>query len=151
MCVGQNQQQKKKIARQFYTTSIQKCSNVRLLLSITFPQGFRISKNIWHPTSGSGGKKTVKRYIQSEQTDTQTDISNYRKHRPRGPMLWKSLQKVIFLTLSESRKWYLKPEPEPDTTLCLRRDTIGCFWTLGALVLYLPIREKPARPNSKEL
>ena len=31
------------------------------LLSITFPQGFRISKNIGHPTSGSGGKKTVKR------------------------------------------------------------------------------------------
>ena len=29
-------------------------------LSITFPQGFRISKNIGHPTSGSGGKKTVK-------------------------------------------------------------------------------------------
>ena len=29
------------------------------LLSITFPQGFRISKNIGHPTSGSGGKKTV--------------------------------------------------------------------------------------------
>ena len=76
-----------------------KFSYLRPLLSITFPQGFRISKNIRHPTSGSGGKKTVKQYLKSEQTDTrtdgqtdtrtdgQTDISTYRKHRPRGPML----------------------------------------------------------------
>ena len=43
------------------------------LLSITFPQGFRISKNIGHPISGSGGKKTDKRYLKSEHTDRQTD------------------------------------------------------------------------------
>ena len=90
--VRQNQPKNKLFfARQFQTTSKQKCSNVRPLLSITFPQGFRISKNIGHPTSGSGGKKTVKRYLKSEQTDRQThkrtDISTYRKHRPRGPML----------------------------------------------------------------
>ena len=68
--------QQKKItffARQFQTTSIQKISNLRPLLFITFPQGFRISKNIGHPTSGSGGKKTVKRYLKSEHTDRQTD------------------------------------------------------------------------------
>ena len=40
---------------------------LRPLLSITFPQGFRISKDIGHPTSGSGGKKTVKRYLKSEK------------------------------------------------------------------------------------
>ena len=40
----------------FVTIFKQKCSNMRPLLSITFPQGFWISKNIWHPTSGSGGK-----------------------------------------------------------------------------------------------
>ena len=90
--VRQNQQKNKLFfARRFQTTSKQKCSNVRPLLSITFPQGFRISKNIGHPTSGSGGKKTVKRYLKSEHTDKQThkhmDISTYRKHRPRGPML----------------------------------------------------------------
>ena len=34
---------------------------MRPLLSIIFPQGFRISKNSGHPTSGSGGKKTVKK------------------------------------------------------------------------------------------
>ena len=43
------------------------------IIFITFPQGFRISKNIGHPTSGRGGKKTVKRYLKSEQTDRQTD------------------------------------------------------------------------------
>ena len=73
--------------------SKQKCSNLRPLLSITFPQGFRRSKNFGHPTLGSGGKKTFKRYLKCEQTDRhthgQTDISTYRKHRPRGPMLLK--------------------------------------------------------------
>ena len=60
----------------------------------------KISKNIGHPTSGSKGKKTFKWYLKSEHTDgqthrrtnTQTDISTYRKHRPRGPMLWKEKQ-----------------------------------------------------------
>ena len=46
---------------------------MRPLLSITFPQGFWISKNIRHPTSGNGGKKTFKRYLKSDHTDTQTD------------------------------------------------------------------------------
>ena len=76
---------------------------MRPLLSITFPQGFRISKNIGHPTSGSGGKKTVKRYLKSEQThlqtdgstDRRTDISTYRKHRPRGLMLWQSVSRQL--------------------------------------------------------
>ena len=61
---------------------------------LIFPERFRISKNIWHPTLGSGGKKMYKCYLKSEQTDRQThrqmDISTYRKHWPRGPMLWKS-------------------------------------------------------------
>ena len=47
-----------------------KCSNPRQLLSITFPQVFRISKIFGHPTLGSGGKKTFKRYLKSEQTET---------------------------------------------------------------------------------
>ena len=67
--VRQNQQKQKKNAWRFQTTSQQKSSNVKPLLSITFPQGFRISKNIKHPTSGSGGKKTVKRYLKSEKSE----------------------------------------------------------------------------------
>ena len=60
-------------SQQFWTIFKQKCSYLRPLLSITFPQGFRISNNIGHPTSGSGGKKTVKRYLKSEQTHRRTD------------------------------------------------------------------------------
>ena len=72
--VRQNQQKKKTFfARRFQTTTKQKCSNLRSLLSITFPQGFRISKKFGPPTSGSGGKKTFKRYLKSEQTHTRTD------------------------------------------------------------------------------
>ena len=60
--------------RQFYFLYKLKFSNVRPLLSITFPQGFQISKNFGYPTSGSGGKKTFKWYLKSEQTDRQTNI-----------------------------------------------------------------------------
>ena len=56
-----------------------KYSNLRPLLSTTFPRGFRISKNFGHPTSGSGGKKTCKRYLQSEQTDVQTHRQTDRR------------------------------------------------------------------------
>ena len=81
--VRQNQQKKKKtfFARRVQTTFKQKCSNLRPLLSITFPQGFRIFKNIGHLTSGNWGKKTFKRYLKSEHTDGQThgqtDILTY--------------------------------------------------------------------------
>ena len=70
----------------FKTTFKQKCSNLRPLISITFPQGFRISKNIGHPIA-------FKRYLKSEHTDRRTDehadghFDLYRKHRPRGPMV----------------------------------------------------------------
>ena len=56
----------------------QKCLNLRSLLSIIFPQGFRISKNIGHLTLGSGGKKTLKRYLKSEQTHRRTDRRTFQ-------------------------------------------------------------------------
>ena len=43
----------------------------------TFPQGLWIYKNVGHPTSGSGGKETFKRYLKSEQTDGQTDTRTH--------------------------------------------------------------------------
>ena len=72
--------------------------NVQMLdhfFPLLFLQGLRIAENIGHPTSGSEGKKMFKGYLKSEQTDRQTegqthrltDISTYRKHQPRGPML----------------------------------------------------------------
>ena len=72
-------------ALRFSTIFKQKCSYLRPLLSITFPQGFQISKNIGHPTSGSGGKKTFKRYLKSEQTDVQTDGRTNRLIESIGP------------------------------------------------------------------
>ena len=79
--VRQNQPKIKLLffARKILTTSQQKCSNLRPCLTITFPQGFRISKNIGHPTLGSGGKKLFKRYLKSEQTDKQTDGQTHRR------------------------------------------------------------------------
>ena len=66
-------------ARRFLTIFKQKFSNLRPLLSILFPKDFWISKNIGHPTSGSGGKKTFKRYLKSEETDRQTDGQTNRR------------------------------------------------------------------------
>ena len=90
-CTAKSAKNKLCFARQFQTTSKQKCSNLRPVLFITFPQGFRISINFGHPTSVSGGKKTFKRNLKSEQTDRHTDrhtdILTFRNHRPRGPML----------------------------------------------------------------
>ena len=57
--------------RQFYIIFEHKSSNLRPFLSITFCQGFRISKQLGHWTSESGGKKTVKQSVQSV-TDRQT-------------------------------------------------------------------------------
>ena len=42
------------------------------------------------------------------QTDTQTDILTYRKHRPRGPMLWKSQKAFCLLKYSEMTKIQLR-------------------------------------------
>ena len=47
--------------RRFYTFYEQKFSNLRPLLSFTFPQGFQKSKEFGHWISGSGDKKTVNR------------------------------------------------------------------------------------------
>ena len=62
---GVNKQKKNPLKtvslRQFYTLYEQKVSNLRPLLSITFPQGFQKSQKFGHWTSGSGGKKTLKR------------------------------------------------------------------------------------------
>ena len=40
---------------------------------LLFPKDSKSLKNIGHPTLGSGGKKTVKQYLKSEQTHKHTD------------------------------------------------------------------------------
>ena len=51
---------------------LEKFSNVRPLLCVTFPQGFQISKNFGHPTLGSGVKRRLNG-TKREQTNTWTD------------------------------------------------------------------------------
>ena len=55
----------------FYTLYEQTFSNLWPSLSITFPQGFWISKKFGHWILGNGGKKTVKRSEKVWQTDIQ--------------------------------------------------------------------------------
>ena len=76
--------------------------------TLLFPKDSKYLKNIGHSTAGSGSKKTFERYLKSEQTDTrtdgQTDKLTYRKHRPRGPMLWKYTRAVYFWKLETRNK-----------------------------------------------
>ena len=51
---------KKILPQRFYTLYEQKFSNLRPLLFVTFPQGFRKSNKFVYWTSGSSDKKTVK-------------------------------------------------------------------------------------------
>ena len=61
-----SEQRKKKIRKKKYISPLrfctileQKSSNLRPLFSTTFAPGLQISKSFGHPTSGSGGKKTL--------------------------------------------------------------------------------------------
>ena len=81
---------KKKISpRRFYTLSEQKFSNLRPLLSITFPQGFWKSKKFWHWTLGNGDKKTFKR---SEQMKKKSIKKNFFQRSDFTPFMSKSFQ-----------------------------------------------------------
>ena len=83
----------------------QKCSYLRPLLSITFPQGFQISKNIGHPTSGSGGKKTVKRYLKSEKSEENKNFflrGNFRQFSNKNVHIWEHFFPLLFPKDSES-------------------------------------------------
>ena len=91
--VRQNQQKKATFfTRRFQTTSLQKCSILRPLLSSTFPQESQISKNFGHPTSGSGGKIGLKIYHMKRdkqthrQTHRHTDTQTIRLLDRIGPV-----------------------------------------------------------------
>ena len=66
--------------------------SVKHFLSITFYQGFHISKKFGHRTLGSGGEKkreTEWDSVTDKHTDRHTNMLTYRKNRPRGSILWK--------------------------------------------------------------
>jgi hypothetical protein len=58
---------------------------------MTFPQELRISKHFGHPTMGSGGTQTFKRYLKSEHTDRQTDGQTHRRTNRRTFQLIESI------------------------------------------------------------
>ena len=76
---------KKKICKKLFSTrQIQTIFEQKIFKpeTTTFPQGLRISRNFGHPTFGSGGKKRLKRYLKSEETDRRTDGQTDRQtHR----------------------------------------------------------------------
>ena len=57
---------------------------MRALLFIIFPQGFRNSKNLGHPTLESGGKKTFKPLLKSERTDKHTHTHTHTDRQTYG-------------------------------------------------------------------
>ena len=88
---------------------------------LLFPQEFWISKNIGHPISGSGGKKTVKRYLKSEQTHRRTHKSTDRRtfwlieSIGRGQMLWKLIIWPYWqLWHTNRRTWQLYDQHGPE-------------------------------------
>ena len=90
-----------------------KISNLRPLFSITFPQGFWVSKKYWTSDFGKwGGKKTFKRYLKSEQTDIRTDTQT------DGQMLWKLPWIMIYdlsmypKSIPKLSRMYLKSIPK---------------------------------------
>ena len=95
------------------------------LFPLLFPKDSESLKNLdiqlWEVGSKRRLNGTTKVNRQTDkqinrQTDTRTDISTYRKHRPRGPMLWKlettkCLRFRFFVAMSSV-------EVEPDLQLC---------------------------------
>jgi hypothetical protein len=78
---------------------------IRKLLSMNFSEGFRISKNIGHPTSGSGGKKTVKRYLKSEKSEREKKLrDDLRQFSNKNVHIWDHFFPLLFPKDSESLK-----------------------------------------------
>ena len=84
----------------------QKCSYLRPLLSITFPQGFWISNNIVHPTLGSWGKKTVKRYLKGEKNEEKNFFlrGDFRQFSNKNVHIWDHFFPLLFPKDSKSLK-----------------------------------------------
>ena len=87
----------------------QKCSHLRPLLSITFPQGFRISTFFGHLTLGSWGKKTFKWYLKREPLKNKSVKNFFRRgvFRPflnKNVQIWDQFFPLLFPKNSESLK-----------------------------------------------
>ena len=76
---------------------------MRQLLSIAFPQRFRISQNFWHPTSGSGGKKTHKIFSKNpkkskyHKNKTSQNVNNKKITISRNHFFFKNFWNVLII------------------------------------------------------
>ena len=67
----------------------------------------RIPKNIGHPTLGSGGKKTVKRYLKSEKSEEEKNLflrGDFRHFSNKNVHIWVHFFPLLFPKDSESLK-----------------------------------------------
>ena len=97
---------KKKILRgDFRSLPIKNVQMWDHFFPLLFPQGLWISKNIGHPTSGSGGKNTFKLYLKSEHTHTHkhTNIWTFRLIESIGP------EGQCFENPTYGRHWISRP------------------------------------------
>ena len=96
------------LPRLFETIFEQKCSHLKPLLSITFPQGCRISKNVVHPTLGKGDKKRLKWYVKIKPIKKiPKKILSPQYFRPflsKNVQIWDHFFPLLFPKDSESLK-----------------------------------------------
>ena len=88
------------LARRFYTLYEQKFSNVRHLLSNTFPQGFRKSKKLGHWTFRSGGKKRFKVSGQMKKSVKKNFFSPRQFYTIYEPM-FSNLRRLLSITFPQ--------------------------------------------------
>ena len=89
-------------ARQLYTLYEQKYSNLRPLLSISFPQGFRFKK-FGHWTSGVGANRRLNRVNEEEKIRKNFFcIGNFRPFLSKNVHIWDHFFPLIFPKDSES-------------------------------------------------
>ena len=75
------------------------------------------------------------------QTDRQTDILTYRKHRPRGPMLWNSVKRPLFhfflikWFFLVKWNWFVNFDPSKKELPILFEIFLICSWQFEALAV----------------
>ena len=130
--VRQNQQKKKKMRGDFRPLSNKNLQMWDHFFPLLFPKGSESLKILDIRLREMGAKRRlngtskVNRRTDGQtdkQTDRQTDISTYRKHRHRGPMLWKGAPNIgpkslVFMIFTRPKRG----RPTPGFSIFLHSD-----------------------------
>ena len=133
-CKAKSEEKKTFFARRFLTIFKQKCFNLRPLLFITFPQGFRISKNMEQRLREVGGKR---RLNGTSKVNTQTYGQTHGQtdgHFKSGPMLWKLIDDKNVTSIVVWWSYFAH-------SCCQRHVTLFCC-NFTFVVIYAPILGK---------